>query len=103
MRIKQNGYSADLAKLYVPDDTEVLLLSTKPEPRYKWENGKPTDEVTGYKILCAIPGDYFYVKFAQKPKNLPSFGTKVTFDDLQACEVGQNVYFKANAIRKEGD
>lgn len=94
---RTSGYSAQVASLYVPEGTEVVLLSTQLEPRVKWENHKPTNEVTGYRVLCGMPDNYFYVKLA-KEVNLPPFDSKVKFKNLQACEVDNNVWFKAEDI-----
>ncbi len=96
---RSNGYSEAVANMYVPENTDVVLLSTKPEPRVKWENHKPTDEITGYRVLCGMPDNFFYVKFDKKVK-LPSFNSKVKFKHLQACEVDNNVWFKAEDIEE---
>lgn len=96
---KTSGYSADLAKIYISDKTEVLLLSTELQKQFKWVNGKPTDEVTGYKVLCGIPDDYFFVKFDKKVA-LPQFGSIVKLAGLEACEVEKNVYFRAEGIEE---
>lgn len=94
---RTSGYSAQVASLYVPDGTEVVLLSTQPEQRVKWEKHKPTNEVTGYRVLCGMPDNFFYVKFDKEVK-LPPFDSKVKFKNLQACEVDSNVWFKADDI-----
>lgn len=94
-----SGYSEEVANVYVPKDTDVVLLSTKLEPRVKWENHKPTDEITGYRVLCGMPDNYFYVKFDKKVK-LPSFNSKIKFKHLKACEVDNNVWFKAEDIEE---
>lgn len=63
---RTSGYSEEVASVYVSKDTDVVLLSTKPEPQVKWENHKPTDEITGYRVLCGMPDNYFYVKFDKR-------------------------------------
>lgn len=100
MKAKQtSGYSADLAKMYVPEGTEIVLLSTKLTKQVRWVDGKPTDEITGYKILCAIPDDYFSVKLSKKI-NLPKFCSRITLKGLEACEVEKSVYFRAEDIEE---
>lgn len=96
---KTSGYSADLAKIYISDETRVLLLSTELQKQLKWVDGKPTDEVTGYKILCGIPDDYFFVKFDKKVA-LPKFGSLIKLKGLEACEVEKNVYFRAKNLEE---
>lgn len=98
MQIKRKGgYSAQVAKLYVPEGTEVILLSTELEPRVKWENHKPTNEITGYRVLCGMPDNFFYVKFTKKVK-LPPFKSDIKLIGLEACEVDNNVWFRAKDI-----
>jgi hypothetical protein len=96
---RTSGYSEEVANRYVSEDTDVVLLSTKPEPRVKWENHRPTDEVTSYRVLCGMPDDYFYVKFDKKVK-LPPYKSSVKFKHLQACEVDNNVWFKVEDIEE---
>lgn len=93
------GYSAEVANLYVPEGTEVVLLSTKPEPRVKWKDHKPTNEITGYRILCGMPDNYFYVKLDKKVK-LPPFKSDIKLVGLEACEIENNVWFRASDIKE---
>lgn len=96
---RTSGYSEDLAKLYVPENSEVILLSTFLDPRPKWKDGKPTEEISGYRILCGMADDFFYVKFDKKVK-LPPFKSTVKLVGLQACEVSNEVYFKAENVEE---
>lgn len=100
MKAKHNsGYSEDLANIYVPQSTEVILLSTTLDPRPKWKDGKPTKEIGSYRILCGMPDNYFYVKLDKKVK-LPPFKSHIKLVGLKACEVNNNVYFKANDLEE---
>lgn len=98
------GYSPALAQTVLQD--QKILIATDLEhitPQQRWEDGKPTDEITGYKTLFIVPGDFFNVKLEEKPKSLPSYGSEVNlkdFEDLQAVEVQGQIYFKAKAFRK---
>ncbi|MBW8036962.1 hypothetical protein E0700_01200 [Lactobacillus helveticus] len=96
---RTNGYSSEVAKLYVPEGTKVVLLSTEPEPRVKWLNHKPTNEITGYRVLCGIPNNFFYVKFKKKVK-LPAFKADIKLIGLEACEIENNVWFRAQDIKE---
>ena len=99
MKIKRtSGYSKDVAKMYIPGNTFTYSLSTDLSKQVKWIDGKPTDEVTGYQSWFIAEGtEPFKVKFTSRVE-LPAMFTKVKLQDLEACEVGNNVYFKANGI-----
>ena len=99
MKIKRtSGYSKDVAKMYIPGNTFTYSLSTDVSKQVKWIDGKPTDEVTGYQSWFIAEGtEPFKVKFTNRVE-LPAMFTKVKLQDLEACEVGNNVYFKANGI-----
>ena len=87
MKIKRtSGYSEALAKMYIPSDVSTYSLSIN------------LDEVTGYQCWFIAEGtEPFKVKFPNKV-SLPSMFTKIKFQNLEACEVGNNVYFKANGL-----
>ncbi len=90
--------SEALAKMYIPSDVSTYSLSINLDTQVKWVNGKPTDEVTGYQCWFIAEGtEPFKVKFPNKV-SLPSMFTKIKFQNLEACEVGNNVYFKANGL-----
>ncbi|MGN8811189.1 hypothetical protein [Lactobacillus amylovorus] len=99
MKIKRtSGYSEALAKMYIPSDVSTYSLSINLDTQVKWANGRPTDEVTGYQCWFIAEGtEPFKVKFPNKV-SLPSMFTKIKFQNLEACEVGNNVYFKANGL-----
>lgn len=101
MRARRNsGYSANLAKEYIPTEAIIYSLSTGLSQQVKWVEGKPTDEVTGFQAWFITEGsEPFKVKFTNKI-DLPKYLTKISFEDLQACEVGSNIYFKANNIKE---
>ena len=96
---RTSGYSSDVAKMYIPEDTEIVLLSTKLVKQVEWNEGKPTDKVTGYKILCGLPDDFFSVKFNKKV-DLPPFCSRIKFKGLEACEVEKNMYFRAEDLEE---
>lgn len=96
---RTSGYSKEIANIYVPDGTNVVLLSTQLEPRFKWANHKPTNQVSGYRVLCGMPNNFFYVKFEKKVK-LPEFKADIKLIGLEACEVENNVWFRAQDIEE---
>ena len=101
---KSAGYSSALAQEVLQE--QKILIATDLEhvtPQQRWEGGKPTGDITGYKALFTIPGDYFSVKLEEKPKALPPYGSEVKFEDfedLQAVEVQGQIYFKAKSFRR---
>lgn len=99
MKIKRkSGYSLEVAKLYVPSDVRNFSLSTELIKQVKWIDGKPTNEVSGYQAWFVAEGtEPFKVKFSKKI-NLPEMLSQVTLMNLEACEVGSNVYFKATGV-----
>lgn len=101
MRRKFNaGYSTATANIYINQDVPVISLSSTVEPVNKWVNDKPTDEVDHYSAwFCQEGAEPFKVKF-ENELSLPKFDSKVKLDDLEACEIGNNVYFRANGIKE---
>ena len=84
---KKGGYSTEIANSYIDAKQPIRLLSTELEEQVLFENGKPTEDVAAF------------VKFTDKVK-LPEYMALVKFDNLQACEVNYNVYFKANGFKE---
>ncbi|NRN72620.1 hypothetical protein IMAU80627_01163 [Lactobacillus helveticus] len=101
MKIKRNsGYSKGVTEMYIPHNAPTYSLSTKLTKQVKWVDGKPTDKVTGYQAWFIAEGtEPFKVKFTNNIK-LPAMLTMVEFQNLEACEVGNNVYFRAEEIKE---
>lgn len=99
-KYKISGYSAKVAKEYIDDKKPTYCLSTSLTPQMVFEDGKPTDEVAAYKAWFVQEGqEPFQVKFLDKI-SLPSFLKMVSFEELEACEVRYNVYFKAKDVQE---
>ena len=99
-RNRKGGYSANTANDYIDNKQGIHCLSTELEPQIKFEDGQPTGEITAYKAWFSqkeLPP--FTVKFETKVE-LPAYMALVQFDNLQACEVGFNVYFKADNLKE---
>ncbi|HFI0297225.1 TPA: hypothetical protein ACGO39_000353 [Streptococcus suis] len=95
---RKTGYSAANALNYIAQDRPAYSLSTELEPQVRFEDKRPTDEIIAYKAWFVQEGlPPFTVKFNHKIK-LPTFMTPITFDNLQACEVRYQVYFRADDI-----
>ena len=98
-RNRKGGYSANTANEYIDNKQDILCLSTELEEQIKFEDGQPTGEIIAYKAWFSQKGlPPFRVKFENEIE-LPSYMTLVQFDNLQACEVGFNVYFKADNVK----
>ena len=99
-RNRKNGYSANTAKQYVDQKQAIHCLGTDFEAQIKFEDGQPTGEIIGHKAWFSQKGlPPFQVKFESEVA-LPSYLAIVDFDNLEACEVGYNVYFRANNIKE---
>lgn len=98
-RNRKSGYSTNTASEYIDSKQGIYCLSTELETQIKFENGQPTGEIIAYKAWFSQKGlPPFRVKFENEIE-LPSYMTLVQFDNLQACEVGFNVYFKAENVK----
>ncbi|EMB59460.1 hypothetical protein NPS16_00810 [Streptococcus mutans] len=97
-RARKNGYSVNTANEYINPNQAIHCLSVELESQIKFKDGQPTGEIIAYKAWFSQKGlPPFTVKFESEVK-LPSYMTLVQFDNLQACEVGFNVYFKADDV-----
>ena len=81
-RNRKSGYSANTATEYIDNKQAIYCLSTELEPQIRFEDNQPT----GVKFNSEV--------------TLPPYMAMVTFDNLQACEVGYNVYFKADELKE---
>ena len=98
-RNRKSGYSTNTASEYIDSKQGIYCLSTELETQIKFEVGQPTGEIIAYKAWFSQKGlPPFRVKFENEIE-LPSYMTLVQFDNLQACEVGFNVYFKAENVK----
>ncbi len=97
---RKGGYSNHTAQQYVDLTKPIYLLSDELDPQQKYEDNKPTGEIIAYKAWFGQRGlPPFQVKFLEEPE-LPEYLSLITFDDLQACEVNYNVYFRANGLKE---
>lgn len=97
---RKGGYYNQTAGQYVDLQAPVYLLSEELEPQQKFEDGKPTGEIIAYKTWFGQKGlPPFQVKFSEAP-DLPDYLSLVSFENLMACEVNYNVYFKADGIKE---
>ena len=97
---RKGGYSANTAKEYIDNKQAVHSLSTELEPQIMFEDGQPTGDIIAYKAWFSQKGlPPFQVKFEAEVK-LPDYMTMVEFENLEACEVGYNVYFRASNLKE---
>lgn len=93
---RQGGYSTELANNILDASKPIQLLSIELQPQFKYEDKQRTDEVVAYKAwFCQQGLPPFEVKFTEQVK-LPPYLAVISFDNLQACEVSYNIYFKAD-------
>lgn len=99
-KFRNGGYSSQTAVQYVSLQDPIYLLCDELEAQQKYEDGKPTGEVIAYKTWFGQKGlPPFQVKFLEKP-DLPDYLSLISFENLQACEVNYNVYFKADGFKE---
>ncbi|MGZ9806072.1 hypothetical protein [Streptococcus sp. V869] len=99
-RNRKGGYSANTANEYIDNKQGIYCLSTELETQIKFEDGQLTGEIIAYKAWFSQKGlPPFQVKF-ESEVNLPAYLAMVVFDNLEACEVGYNVYFRANNLKE---
>lgn len=97
---RKSGYSATTAKHYVDPKQAIHCLSTELEEQIKFEDGQPTGEIIAHKAWFSQKGlPPFQVKFESEVA-LPTYLSMVDFDNLEACEVGYNVYFRAKNLKE---
>ncbi|WEV51411.1 hypothetical protein OZX69_01430 [Lactobacillus sp. ESL0731] len=100
IRVRKGGYSADVVRNYVDLTQPIQSLSSRFDEVVKFVDGKPTNEVVAYKAWFTQEGvGPFQVKFTKKAK-LPKYLSIVEFDNLEACEVNYNVYFRAVNVKE---
>ncbi|MEY8463798.1 hypothetical protein [Streptococcus merionis] len=98
-----NGYSKELANQLLEDLT-LYLVGPNPAPQKKYVDNKPTDEIAGYHVWCATEEDNpFKIKFL--PEDEPdlsgfSIGDEVVFENLEAIQIDNRIYFRAQKIKK---
>ncbi|CCI81209.1 hypothetical protein [Lactobacillus hominis] len=93
------GYTKETAEAYLNLEAPIVLLSTSVEVQHVWSDGHRTDEISGYQAWFAQEGaGPFKVKFVNKPI-LPAYLSTVKFEKLEACEVRNNVYFRASKLK----
>lgn len=100
MKINQtSGYSQRTAKKFITRGVPIKFVGPELEPKFKWEDGKRTNKIEAYETWFIQEGlPPFQVKFS-KQVELPDYESIVEFDNLQACEVRNNVYFKADGMK----
>ena len=90
-RNRKTGYSVNTAIEYIDNKQAIYCLSTELEPQIRFEDNQPTGEIIAYKAWFSQKGlPPFTVKFNSEV-TLPPYMVMVTFDNLQACEVGYNI------------
>ena len=96
---RKGGYSTNTANEYIDSKQAIYCLSAELEPQQKFEDGKPTGEIIAYKSWFSQKGlPPFQVKFESEVA-LPTYMAMVEFNNLEACEVGYNVYLRATDIK----
>ncbi|HGF1450074.1 TPA: hypothetical protein ACF9FI_001787 [Streptococcus suis] len=97
---KKTGYSTTTANNYINQGKPIYCLSTELEKQYKFEDKRPTKEISAYICWFSQEGlPPISVKFNTEI-SLPPYLSVIEFENLQACEVHYNVYFKADSVKQ---
>lgn len=101
MKVKTyTSYSTQIATEYIDIQKPSTLISSTLQPQYRYVDNKFTDEIVGYKAWFSQEGvEPFQVKFSEEIE-LPEYLSKVQFENLMACIVQKNVYFKADDLKE---
>lgn len=95
----RSGYSKEVAEENLFTSKPIISLSTELTTQYKWVDGERSDTVIGYQAWFVQEGtEPFKIKFEKKP-TLPPFLSEVALENLEGCEVGNNVYFRAKGFK----
>lgn len=102
MKIRRtNGYSVEIAKQVLDGGKPIRFVGPAFVAKYVWKDGKPTSTVKGYATWFIQEGlPPFTVRFPEKVTLPNKYLQIVDFDNLQACEVRDNVYFKADSLKE---
>lgn len=99
MNQRKSGYSNEVANKYIDKTQAIHSISTELEPQFRFEDKKRTDEIISYKAWFIQKGlPPFIVKFEHEIE-LPEYLSLINFEELQGCEIGYDVYFKADKIK----
>lgn len=106
MSFKMNnyrGYSREMADKALNGE-QLYLVGLQLETQREYVNDEPTNNITGYQLWVATPShNPFKVKFSvEEQPNLDGFsiGDPISFDNLEAIQIRNNVYFRASKIKK---
>lgn len=101
--MKTGTYTESLATEAI-NGQNIYIVGRELTPQRKYEDGHPTDTITGYQVWCSTDtNNPFKVKFSSEDKpSLEEFsiGDIVTFEKLEAIDVKGSIYFRAQKIKK---
>lgn len=99
VKSNKNGYSKTIGEKYVDQSRPLYFVSSEVEIVKVWENGRPTDEIDGYRYSFVQEGvNPFKIKFQNDLKELPPLLSQIKVPDLEGIEVRNKVYFRANEL-----
>lgn len=106
MKIKKNngGYSAEIAQKYLDPNDDFVILQVEKINIFDEKNKKYTDEYSHHKIAMTAADEdteVFSIKIENIDEKIGKFSV-VKIEGLEGCEVGRNVYFKAQKLDLKG-
>lgn len=106
MKIKKTngGYSREIAEKYLNPAQDFVVLEINKINIFDGEKKKYTENFSHFKITLIAADDateVFFLKIENLAENIGKFSV-VKIDGLEACEVGRNVYFRAEKLDLKG-
>lgn len=100
---KKSSYKAEVASKYINPEKLIRFASSYTERQYRYEDGKNTGEITGYKYWFVQEGlNPFVVKF-EKELDVIKFLDPIVFIGLEGIEIKTNVYFRARNLEVQNN
>ena len=100
-----SSYSIANAEAAIGNE-QIILVGLKAETQVKFEDNKPTNEVTGKQVWVATEThNPFKIKLpADCDIDLSAYkiGDSIEFEHLEAIEMNRKIYFRAKDIKKKG-
>lgn len=97
------GYSAEKYRDLIGDNPVHVLIGSGAIKQPKFVDGKPTDKIDATKLGIYIEGVGADTVKLPADFDLPTTikdMDEVTLDNPEACEVKNNVYFRASGIKQ---
>lgn len=98
---QKHSYSSDTAKKYINSGKDLMLASAHIEETFDYDENHNRN-ITGQRIWLIQEGlNPFYIKLPTGVKIDVKQFDKISLNNLEAIEIKNNVYFRAESIIKQ--